>query len=109
MTRSFISQSVFSLTFLRYMKDFCTVYRKHTSSLSYLNTSVDKEKVLATQCLSFDQGGNFEAILTDFLKTFNYLCHDLLIAKFHAYGLDRSPLKLFPLVLNKKEEKCQNK
>lgn len=64
------------------MKDFCTVYRKHTSSLSYLNTSVDKEKVLAFNRPMFipDQGGNFEAILTDFLKTFNYLCHDLLIA-----------------------------
>ena len=93
------------------MKDFCTVYRKHTSSLSYLNTSVDKEKVLAFNHPMFILWPrcNFEAILTDFLKTFNYLCHDLLIAKFHAYGLDRSPLKLFPLVLNKKEEKYQNK
>ena len=35
-----------------------------------------------------DNNKAFGALLTDFSKAFDCLCHDLLIAKLHAYGLD---------------------
>ena len=37
---------------------------------------------------SLDQGGIFGAILTDFLKSFDCLSDDLLIATLNVYGLD---------------------
>ena len=39
---------------------------------------------------SLDSGGNFGALLTELSKAFSCLSHDLLLAKFHAYGLDMS-------------------
>ena len=45
-TKRITDQLVFSLTSLRYMKDFCTINCKHSMSLSYLHISVDLEKIL---------------------------------------------------------------
>ena len=39
---------------------------------------------------SLDSGGNFGALLTELSKAFDCLSHDLLLTKFHAYGLDMS-------------------
>ena len=36
----------------------------------------------------------FGALLTDFLKAFDCLSHDLLIAKLHAYGIDIDSLNI---------------
>ena len=33
-----------------------------------------------------DKGGHFSALLTDLLKTFDCLLHDLIIAKLDSYG-----------------------
>ena len=41
----------------------------------------------------FDIEGHAGARLTDFSKAFEYIDHELLIAKLHAYGFDNDVLK----------------
>ena len=48
------------------------------------------EKLLDT----LDKGGIIAALLTDLSKTFDYLSHDLLIAKLHGYGIELSSSRL---------------
>ena len=43
---------------------------------------------------ALDNKEAFGALLTDLSKSFDYLNHELLIAKLHAYGLSLSTLKL---------------
>ena len=43
------------------------------------------------QCL--DNHGEYAALLTDLSKAFDWLLHDLLIAKLHAYGFEMSSLR----------------
>ena len=45
------------------------------------------------------------ALLTTLSKAFDYLCHDLLIAKLHAYDLDISSLNLLQNYLSSINEK----
>ena len=43
---------------------------------------------------SVDNGGAFGTLMTDLSKAFNYLSHELLIAKLDAFGFDKMSLKL---------------
>ena len=47
------------------------------------------------------------ALLTDLSKTFDYLSHDLLIAKLHAYGLDLASLKLIQDYLTNRKQRTK--
>ena len=41
-----------------------------------------------------DSNKVFEAVPTDLSKAFDFICHDLLIAKLNVYGLSLPALKL---------------
>ena len=56
---------------------------------------------------SLDKGGAFGAVLTDISKAFDYLPHELVIAKLHAYGVDIPSLKLLHPYLNKRKQSVQ--
>ena len=51
-----------------------------------------------------DNNKAFGALLTDLPKTFDCICHDLLVAKLHAYGLSLPALKMIQdYLLNRKQ------
>ena len=50
----------------------------------------------------------FGALLTDLLKAFNCICHDLLIAKLNAYGLSLPALKLVHNYLQNRKQRTKN-
>ena len=56
-----------------------------------------------------DNNKAFSALLTDLSKAFDCICHDLLVAKLHAYGLSLPPLKLIQDYLLNRKKKNKNK
>ena len=51
-----------------------------------------------------DNNKAFSALLTDLSKAFDCICHDLLVAKLHAYGLSLPALKMIQnYLLNRKQ------
>ena len=77
-------EEYFQALFCKYQCDF----RKGYSVIKALFPMTEKWKE------SLDEGGAFGALLTDLSKAFNYLPHELLITKLHAYGVDIPSLKL---------------
>ena len=59
------------------------------------------------KCL--DNGGAAGALLTDLSKAFDCLPHDLLIAKLHAYGFDRSSFNLMNSYLSNRKQRVKNR
>ena len=55
-----------------------------------------------------DTGKVFGALLTDLSKSFDCVCHDLLIAKLNGYGLSLSALKLVHNYLQKRKQRKKN-
>ena len=73
-----------------------------------VNSEIDLSTVSNSVCSkmenSRDKGHSFLAILTDLSKVFDYLLHDLLFAKLHAYGFDMDSLKLiYPGLCGRKQ------
>ena len=56
---------------------------------------------------SVDNGGAFGALLTDLLKAFDCLPHELLIAKLDVYGFDKSSLKLIHRYLSNRKKRVK--
>ena len=45
--------------------------------------------------VAVDDGNDFDALLTDLSKAFNWIDHSLLLAKLYGYGAPHLSLKLF--------------
>ena len=56
---------------------------------------------------SLDQGGHYDALLTDLSKAFDCLMHDLLTAKLQAYGFDYDSLKFICNYLVDREQRVK--
>ena len=56
---------------------------------------------------SLDQGGHYGALLTDLSKAFDCIMHDLLIAKFQAYGFDNDFLNFICNYLLGREQRIK--
>ena len=54
-----------------------------------------------------DNNTAFGALLTDLSKAFDCLSHDLLIAKFHAYGLDIDSLNILQDYLSNRKQRTK--
>ena len=63
-------------------------FRKSISTQQALLVMIEKMKTVR------DNKPFFAAILTDSLKAFDCICHDLLSTKLNAYGLNQNALKL---------------
>ena len=54
-----------------------------------------------------ENGGLSGALLTDLSKVFDYLLHDLLIAKFAAYGFDYNSLQMLQSYLSNRKQRTK--
>ena len=71
-----------------FLSPFLCGYRKGYSAQHALSYMLEKWRI------SVDKGGYGGGILMDLSKAFDTLDHDLLIAKLHAYGFEKSALQL---------------
>ena len=76
-------------------------FRKGYSAQQSLLTMTEKWRA------SLGQNGTYTALLTDLSKAFDCLPHDLLIAKFHAYGCDLPSLKLLNSYLRYRNQRVK--
>ena len=54
-----------------------------------------------------DSKGVFAAVVTDFSKAFDYISHELLLAKLHAYGFDKISVTFMHAYLNQRLQKTK--
>ena len=54
-----------------------------------------------------DKGGDYAALLTDLSKAFDYIPHDLIIAKLHAWCFDMPSLKLMNSYLTNRHQRVK--
>ena len=76
-------------------------FRKGFSTQHTLLVMIEKMKTVR------DNKKFCAAILTDLSKAFDCICHDLLIAKLNAYGVDRNALKLVYDYLSDRSQKIK--
>ena len=90
-------QLFFDSLLSKYQCGFCRGY--HTQHC--LITLIEKWKK------SVDNGGAFDALLTDLSKAFDCMPHELLTAKPDAYGFDKSSLKLIHSYLSSRKQRVK--
>ena len=76
-------------------------FRKGFNAQHSLLLMIDKWKK------AIDSNKVFGAILTDLSKAFDCICHDLLIAKLHAYGLSLPALKMIQDYLQNRKQRTK--
>ena len=89
----YFDQNIFS----KYQCGFC----KGFSTQHALLVMLEKMKIAR------DRKGFCAAVLTDLSKAFDCICHDLLIAKLNACGLERNALKLVCNYLSNRSQKTK--
>ena len=57
--------------------------------------------------IRLDEGGKAGAVLMDLSKAFDYIRHDLLIEKLHAYGFSREALTLINNYLKNRQQRVK--
>ena len=76
-------------------------FRKGYSTQQCLLSMLEKWK------LSVDNGKAFGLLLTDLLKAFDYLSHELLLTKLHAYGFSFAALRLIRSYLTNRKQRTK--
>ena len=76
-------------------------FRKSRSTQQCLIALIEKRKSAT------DKGKSFRALLTDLSKAFDCLPHELLIAKWHAYGLILSAFRLAHSYLSNRNQRTK--
>ena len=76
-------------------------FRKGFSTQHALLVMLEKMKITR------DRKGFCAAVLTDLSKTFDCICHDLLIVKLNAYGLEQNAVKLVYDYLSNRSQKTK--
>ena len=84
-----IMQKQFGGYMEKYLSDYLCGYRKGYNAQHALLALLENWKS------ALDKNGYTGAVLMDLSKAFDCLNHELLLAKLHAYGCDKSSLKLF--------------
>ena len=54
-----------------------------------------------------DESGYTETVVMDLLKAYDYLPHDLIIAKYETYGFDNISLKLFHIYFSNRKQRVK--
>ena len=85
-----------------YFRDLLSKYqcgfRQSNETQNYLLTMIEKLGKIR------DKKSIFAAVLTDLAKAFDYISHNLLIAKLSAYGFDRKSLMLTSAYLKSRKQ-----
>ena len=76
-------------------------FRKSCSTQQCLIALIEKRKSAT------DKGKSFRALLTDLSKAFDCLPHELLIAKWHAYGLSLPAFRLAHSYLSNRKQRTK--
>ena len=64
-------------------------------------------KMLEKWRSAVDKGKSFDALLVDLSKAFDFISHDLLLVKLHAYGFSFSALKSIISYLKNRKERTK--
>ena len=92
-------QNYFENILPKYQFGFCKGY----NAQHCLRALIEKWK----QRVQGDNGGVFEALMTDLSKAFDCLLHELLIAKLHAFGFHKKSLKLVQNYLSNRQQRVK--